>query len=359
MVVVVINYNIEDITNLVSTLEKQTKKLDDLRTEVRKLKFVPIEAAGHYSAIAYKSFDGGMFKISFDPLEIDVIEVADSNGNTKLKFAIPTGEELEKTDFRSIEELPIINKFLSILDASNLAEVSEILKDPGTLMEIGEFACIFDKITTTSPEEKTIVMKDGLLRTKKIKSELLGKLKEILKTKKNHVKLVGVAKTSKIVSLLSTALFLEKKVPPNQIGYIKIPLELELKVYTWSGKGKIRDKIERLNYAFGDLYIVKLSKLGNILVTVEVPEDYSKEEVTEIISYLAKDSKYSYPVLGYPQTIMRAHEAAVRIGLPASIVKDKILERIRELSDPEVRVFLRDGWLFREFVDKGVLGGGQ
>ena len=75
------------------------------------------------------------------------------------------------------------------------------------------------------------------------------------------------------------------------------------------------------------------------------------------MSYLAKDSKYSYPVLGYPQTIMRAHEAAVRIGLPASIIKEKIIERIRELSDPEVKTFLRDGWLFRDFIDKGVLGG--
>jgi hypothetical protein len=354
----VINYDIEDIANLESTLRKQTEKLDQLRTEVKKLKFVPVEAAGYYSAIAYKSFDGGMFKLSFDPLEIDVIEVADSNGNTKLKFAVPIGEELEKTDFTSIEELLIIKKFLSILGVGNLTEASEILRDPGTLMEIAEFACIFDKITTTSPEEKTIVMKDGFLRTKKIKSELLDKLKEILKNKKNHVKLVGVAKTSKIVSLLSTALFLEKKIPPNQIGYIKIPLELELRVYTWSGKGRITEKTERLAYSFGGLYIVKLSKLSNILVTVEIPEDYPKEEVNEIISYLAKDSKYSYPVLGYPQTIMRAHEAAVRIGLPASIVKDKILERIKELSDPAVRTFVRDGWLFRDFVDKGVLGGG-
>jgi len=354
-----INYDIEGIANLESTLIKQTEKLDELRAEVKKLKFIPVEAAGYYSSIAYKSFDGGMLKLNFDPLEIDVIEVADSNGNTKLKFAIPLGEELEKTDFSSIEDLQIIKKFLSTLGVRNLTEASEILKDPGTLMEIAEFACIFDKIATASSEEITLVMKDGFLRTKKIKAELLDKLKIIVKNKKNHIKLVGVAKTSKIVSLLSTALFLENKIPQNQIGYIKIPLELELKVYTWSGKGKITKKTEKLDYSFGGLHIVKLSRLSNILVTVEIPEDYSKDEVNEIISYLAKDSKYSYPVLGYPQTIMRAHEAAVRIGLPASIVKDKILERIKELSDPAVRTFLRDGWLFRDFVDKGVLGGGE
>jgi len=352
-----INYDIDNIANLDFSLKKQIEKLEDLRKEVRKLHFVPIEAAGYYSSIAYKSFDGGMFRLNFDPLEIDVIEVADSNGNTKIKFAVPISDELEKSDFSSIEEDPIIKKFLSILGVTSLADASEILRDPSTLMEIAEFACIFDKITTASKEEKTIVMKDGFLRTKKIKSELIEKLKEVLKTNKNHIKLVGVAKTSRIVSLLSTALFLEKKIPQNQIGFITIPLELELKAYTWSGKGKITGTTQRIAYSFGGFYIVKLSKISNILVTVEIPENYSHGEITEIMSYLAKDSKYSYPVLGYPQTIMRAHEAAVRIGLPASIIKEKIIERIRELSDPEVKTFLRDGWLFRDFIDKGVLGG--
>lgn len=352
-----VTYEIGDIANLDSTLKKQTEKLKKLRAKVKDLKFIPIEAAGYYSSIAYKSFDGGMLKIRFEPLEIDLIEVADSNGNTKLSFVVPLGDELEKADFKDVEKIVLINNFLLTLGVSSLAEASEIYRDSNALMEIAEFACIFDKITNSSPEEKLIVMKDGFLRTKKIKAELLDKLKEVLKKQKNHVKLVGVAKTSKIVSMLSTALFLEKKIPFNKMGYIKIPIELELKAYKWSGKGKIGKKTKRLDYAFGSLYIVKLSKLGNVLVTVEIPEVYSEEDVVEIISYLAKDSRYSYPVLGYPQTIMRAHEAAVRIGLPASIVKDKILDRIKKIGGPTFNAYLRDGWLFRDLVDKGVLGG--
>jgi hypothetical protein len=343
-------------------LQNQVKKLERLRKEVRELTFIPVEPAGYYSSIAYKSFDGGMFRLYLEPLEIDLIDVADSNGNVKLNFVAPVSEMKEgineKIDFSNIEKISEINKLLQILGVTRLADASEILKDPGTLMEIAEFACIFDKLTTVSKDEKTLIMKDGFLRTKKIKAELLKVLKQIIQANKKHVKLVGVTKTSKIVSLLSTALFLEKKIPSNKIGYIEIPLHLELETYDWSGSGRINpERNQPLNYAFGSLYIAKLSRLSNILVTVEIPNVYSKEDVTEIISYLAKDSMYSYPVLGYPQTIMRAHEAAVRIGLPASIVKDKIFERIRELSDPETRVFLRDGWTFRDIVDKGVLGG--
>jgi len=356
----VIDYSIDGIANLGSTLQKQMAKLENLRAEVRRLKFVPVESAGYYSPISYKAFDGGMFNIYFDPLELDIVEIADSNGNTKMHFAIPLGEELEDEDFSTIESDPLMKKFLALMGKSKITEVSEVHKDSGDLMEIGELACIFDKIATASEEERTIVMKDGLLRTKKVKHELIDPvLLGLLRQRKNHVKLVGVSKTSKVVSLLSTALFLENKIPSNQIGYLEIPLELELRAYLWSGKGKIRDRTKPLAYSFGKLYLARLSRLSNLLVTIEIPRVYSEADVAEIMGYLAKDSKYSYPVLGYPQTIMRAHEAAVRIGLPASIVKDKIFDRLKELSDPEVRRFLRDGWLFKEFVNKGVLGGGE
>ena len=56
--------------------EKAMKKLEetmgDLRTEARKLRFVPIEAMGAYTSLSYKAIDGGKMKISFDPIEIDL-----------------------------------------------------------------------------------------------------------------------------------------------------------------------------------------------------------------------------------------------------------------------------------------------
>src|SRR5207247_2697104 len=131
--------------------------------------------------------------------------------------------------------------------------------------------------------------------------------------KKEFAKLVGVSKTSAVLSLLSTALHLEKKIPVNSVGYVKVPLDLELRAYRWTGRGNIDlMSAKPLYYAFGELYIAKLAKNSNLLVTIEIPKDletgkaiYSEEEVNEIISYLAKDSKTSYPVIGYPQTIMR------------------------------------------------------
>ena len=84
---------------------------------------------------------------------------------------------------------------------------------------------------------------------------------------------------------------------------------------------------------------------------------YTNEEINEIMGYLAKDSINSYPVIGYPQTIMKAHEFATSLGLPASILRDAIMERLVNNTDTELSRYVRDAIFLGESVDKGSLGG--
>ena len=371
---------LKDIVGIEEAIKLQKEKLADLRNRVKKLEFKKIDMAGDYASITYKAIDGGHMNINLNPFEINLVDVADSNGNKKISFVFPEikgyGDAPDKNSINSdiikkIDAIPIIKKFTELLKVSSISELSYILNDSNGLMEIAEWACIFERVMLES-DEPIIIFKDGLLRTKLLsstdKKDYIQDLKNILKQKKKYVKLVGVSKTSAVLSLISTAIFLEKKIPADVIGYIKIPLDLELRAYKWSGIGLIdQEKSEPLRYAFGDMYIAKLSKNSNLLVTIEIPRDfkgnqeiYSHEEVEEIISYLAKDSKHSYPVLGYPQTIMRAHEVAVRLGFPSSIIKDEIRDKIiLSLEDKSAGEFIRDGWLLMDFVDKGVLGGGK
>ena len=362
-----LNYDLESVANLSRLMEVQREKVERLRESVRKLEFVPIDPAGSYHPVTFKAFDGGRFNMHFDPFEFDIVEVADSDGNLKLKFAAPSGDFDDRENLKSIiaglNSNPIIKKFLDMLGKDSLDEISEILTNKGSLMEIGEFACIFNKLATASPDERTIILKDGLLRTKKIKAELIDHLRSEVESNKAHVKLVGVAKGSKMVFLLKAALMCENIFPRDQIGYVEIPRAIENKTYTWSGHGKVN--LEKpLDYAFGSLYIAKLSRAKNMLVTVEIPKDlkkerkiYSNAEVMEIMGYLAKDSMYSYPIIGYPQTIMRAHEHAVSLGLPSSILRDKIMDKLIKNTDPSLAEYVRDSRILGEIVEKGSLGG--
>lgn len=359
--------NIDNIGNINEALRDQIGKFNGLRETVKKLQFVPIDPVGDYQAVTYKAIDGGKMNITFDPLEIDLIEVADSYGNLKMRFLLPKPDE--DTDIgdslKYFDNEPTIAKFLNLLNQKSLRDISEILTDPGTYMEISEWACLFEKIMDQK-EEPLVIMRDGLLRTKKLKSELIPILIDALKAKRKYAKLVGVSKVSKILTLLSSAIFIDHIIPPDKIGYIKIPKELEADTYTWTGKGHISKTNKRIYYAFGDLYIAKLSKESNLLVTVEIPSDlennedvYDKNDINRIMGHLAKDAAHSYPVIGYPQTIMRAHEAAARVGFPASIIRDKIIERMTTSMGDDVKEFRMNSYMLKEFVNKGVLGGGH
>jgi hypothetical protein len=358
------NITIDDISNIESIVKSQRAKFNHIRKQVKKLTFNPIDSSDSYSSITFKAVDGGMMGINLSPFEVDIIEIADSNGNVKMKFAVPSNEDMKNYDFSDIDNKKEMKQFLGLLKLSTIKEASEILKDSGTYMEIGEWACIFDKMLNNT-EDNLIILKDGLLRSKKLRDEHIPILIENLKVIKNRNKLVGVAKSSEILNLISFALRVEKIFPSGSIGYVKIPPDLEAQAYTWSGKGEIDTSNPKLYFAFGDLYVAKLSKNSDLCVTVEIPKDiktgeqiYTQSEIDSIFGHLAKDSMFSYPILGYPQSIMKAHETAVRIGFPAELIRDLIIQRLTEGLDNEAKEAIRDAWLIKNTVEKGMLGGG-
>lgn len=360
-----LDYDPANVSNLPKIISLQRAKMDYLRSQARRLKFVPIDPSGSYAPVSFKSFDGGMFSLHFDPFEFDVVEVADSNGNVRLKFAAPGGDLRDSGELPTlIEELdanPIISTFLGILGVKSLADVTEILTNRGTLMELGELACAFEKVDEAPADDMTVVIHDGLLRTKKVKAELIPRLSKLLERNKRHVKLVGVARASKVLFMLKAALVCEKVFPSDQIGYVKVPLDIEEEAYRWSGHGRIDPKKgNRLDYALGGLYIAKLSRSASVMVTVEIPEYhgnnvdrpvYSEEETGDIISFLAKDSLHSYPVVGYPQTMMRAREHAASQGLPSSMLRDRIMDEIIKGKDRALAEYVRDERMIGEGIE--------
>ena len=363
-----LDFDPKNVTNLNRLLKNQRKKFNNLKDVVNQLKFVPIEPAGSYMPVSFKSFDGGLLNLHFDPFEFDIVKVADSYGNIKMNFAAPGGDLRDDGDLEIIlsdlNEDPIMQNFLSLVGKKSLQETTEILTDRKTLMEIAEFACMFNAVMQASEDGKKMVLRDGLLRTKKIKSELIAKLRMVLAQKKNHVRVVGVAKTSKIIFLLKAALISERIFPQDQIGYVEIPLHIENMAYRWSGHGRLTDIPTPLDYAFGSLYVAKLSRRKDLLVTVEIPRGiggnipiYANSDVAEIMGHLASNSARSYPVLGYPQTLMRAHEFAASYGLPASILRDQIMKDLVKNTDPSLAGYVRDAIMLGEAVNKGALGG--
>ena len=359
-----LKFNLKSIINIDDIVKRELKRFQELKELVKDLKFVPVDPIGTYSSVTYKSVDGGKMGIHFDPFEFDFVIIADSIGNQLMSYLVPKADKLTSLDFLFLDKFPQVKRFLEILGEPSLSTTSNILSNAQVAMELTEYACIFDKLTR-SRDEPVIIMKDGLLRTIALKPECIKKLIDVLKSYK-RAKLIGVAKSSRVLNLISAALFISNMIPFGYTGFIEIPWEIEKLAYKWVERGvPISNNYNHLYHAFGKLYVVKLSKVSNLLVTIEIPYDfendmevYSKREVYELIGHLIKDSAGSYPILGYPQTIMRAHEKAVRFGFTASIWQDKIIQRILDaLKDENIKKLIIENNYLRDYVDKGMLGG--
>lgn len=358
----------DGVENLVMLLDSQKEKFTALRKKVQNLKFVPIDPGDQSSSIAFKSFDSGIFNLNFSPFEFHIVHVTDSHGNTKLNFASPGGDLEDDKRQRMISNLdanPTFKKFLDTLDVPSLSEVSSIPLDKETMMQLSEFACIFEKITNALPDDPVMIMKDGLLRTKKIKKNLIEILRKKILEKKHQIKVVGIAKASNIMFLINAALVCEKVFPFNQMGYVEIPLNLEKMAYTWSGHGKLDYTDDQpLDYAFGRLYVAKLARDNSMLVTIEIPHDfqndkptYTSNEIHGIMGNLAKDSMHSYPVLGYPKTIVKAHESIASLEIPSSMLREEILAKFMEQADPELSEYIRNSTFLEKTIKRGHLRG--
>lgn len=147
---------LDGVIGVEEAIKVQREKLRTLREKVRKLSFKKIDIAGNYASIAYKAFDGGKMGIKFNPFEVNVVDVADSNGKRKIRFVVPeiTGyaddDKVLEEVLDRLDEIPEIKRLVQLLKQKTIRDVSYLLKDSNNLMEIAEWACIFDRLTAGS-----------------------------------------------------------------------------------------------------------------------------------------------------------------------------------------------------------------
>lgn len=347
---------LNQIQNLQKILKTQFARFNQLRELAKNLQFHPVESSGIYSPISFAAFDGGMMGLEYYPFELEFIEIANSFEQSAAKFLLPKQTEIAEEDLSYIDDISEIREFKSHLGVDSIDKLFNFPPDTSAIMNLAELACIINMVVENK-NQPYLIMKDGFLRTKYLKTPYKMKIIEILK-KNSQQKVIGVAKRSKIVNLFSTALNSEQIIPTNQVGFIEIPQNLEFLAYKWSQNTK--------EYPMGKIYIAKLSKNSPLLVSVEIPYDFSQnrpiysiEEIYHIFGCLVKDSQFSFPNIGYPQTIMRAHEQAVRTGFTASIWRDFIKEELLKVAEDDSSMveLMREAWYMGSKIQKEFLGG--
>jgi len=309
---------------------------------------IPAASPPRLSVVATVATDGGENKLRLEPMQLQVVRVADSLGEIYFEDFIAqslTPQEILRFFFQSNERLQRFINYLQ-LDWNDLLPRSDLQRSQllSMLRELMEWAALL-KLASQPPVK--LLIRDGLLRTVLLTDAVFQRLREKfekLTTKHGHL-LVGVAKRSRVLSYLSVALGLNDSFSNGEPAYLPVPAELERVAapaqYRWIG-----------SRAMGRLHIARLDRGEVPLMPVDISE-WQAERVGEAMSLLADSAHASFPLRGYPQALVQAHEYAHIGGLEIEMLESLLLQQITQ-RDPAVARTARQLRLLGRQLAKGM-----
>jgi len=293
-------------------LNQEWPKLGATARRVAVLKPIPIvtnKERPEVLAIATVATDGGENRLSLEPMHMQVVRVADSLGEIYFEEFIPQSlepEEILRNFFKSDERLQRFMSYLE-LEWEELLPRTDLQRSHllSMMRELMEWAAL---LKLASQPGAKLLIRDGLLRSILLSDTVFARLREKFEklTAKNGHLLVGVAKRSRVITYLAVGLGLAEIFSSDSPAYLRIPSELEREAapaqYRWIG-----------NRAMGRLNVARLDfGEGAPLMPVDVA-DWQEMRTAEAMELLHECSRASFPMRGYPQPLIQAHEFA-RLG---------------------------------------------
>ncbi len=317
-----------------SALEQERPMLEDLRDRVRGFEIHEIGYRRCY-AISPVATDGGENRLTFEPFNLEILRVVDSDGRERFQKILPLsgGPGIFRAAFDRTfpDHVPLLAEFLERLDVryDDLSYLLNPDRSAGDLRsavqpfrDIVEWAVLLD-IAWNPGQTKALVIRDGLLRSIALRKEILPKLARSFEEayREQGSLLVGVAKRSKVLNYLSFALALEGTLRKSYPCFCEVPKQIEREAHRqW------RSWLEE--HTIGRLHLAKLvEEPDGLILPVDIPE-WLMPRRKEILEYLAETAKSSFPTPGYPEPLIRAHEGAVLHGMEMSVLEDMFIEEL-------------------------------
>ncbi len=218
---------------------------------------------------------------------------------------------------------------------------------------------------TTQWGSDTILVRDGLLRTKSFTREVFPKIDTLLrngvaahKARNVRLSIVGVAKASSVLGQLALALELEGTFHRDYPCYVRVPTDVEEDCYnydrTWLDtyeSSEPDDRGRRLYQSFGNMHLVKFGdRAFDPVWPVDIAE-WQSSDSDKILGQLTVDAQQGFPIPDYPMCIQRAHDFAKITGIEIEVLQDLLIESMTAgLSKDQVERLLRLKYLGRSLA---------
>jgi hypothetical protein len=331
-------------------LEQIRSEIRPLRNEVRRI--LPRAT----TAISLVAADGGNNSLQFDPFLIHIVRIVDSSNKEYCLEAItPTTSiaDLSKKQF-NLDGSPQtrLGGMMEYLDVKDLTQLSHMIRsdhnDQATSLswvqvyrELVEWAALFSIIRDQVFSSDTLIVCDGLLRTKVFAHDLFSRycqgirasIEEQRRNNRRRIYLVGVAKHSKVLTRYRLAMALEKILTTSYPAYLPIPRTTEASAYVWSEYANREDL-----FVAGKMFFVKFGS-GPRDPIWPVDIFLSQEnEAAQILGYMLADANNGFPVPLYPQCLQKAHENAALVNFDFDIFQNYVFDGIRQILDTNAAV---------------------
>ena len=366
---------------MAEAVAKESVQVAELRRAVKSLKVKKLDHR-HCKTVAPLATDGGENRLTFEPLNLEILRVVDSEGNECVQEIIAISEDASV--FKDLSKrIPVMQNLLESLGigfddlsyflSSNSGSDSESRADNRgrvrAFRDILEWAVLLDMATKEWPVD-VLLLRDGLLRTKTLKRKtfpLLDKAfhdmfeKRRLSQGGRMVYCLGVAKTSAVLSKLSLALLLERTFDRDYPCYAEVPRELEAECYnfdrTWLETASEDEHAEEQKYqSFGRLHLLKLGSSPDApILPVDVPVWLPDKFKHEVLEYLVNDARDTFPYPGYPSALQRAHNNAVLTGLEMTVLGDLMADALRDGADNDT---LKERLIRHIILNRGLVKAG-
>lgn len=350
---------------------RDRRLLDDLRLEVRALAGgVRVIQPRTTTSVSLVASDGGNNKLVFDPFHVQLVRVVDSYGEQLCLDAVtPTTDTdaLSLAQFnadgsprtalgRVMTDIGVGARTLSglshmIPDGRKIREKPDEISPSWVLVyrDLCEWAALYERICYRSFATDTLLVRDGLLRSKLFRGEhfisfrrrIEEAIERIRQETRRKVFLVGLAKHSKVLARYNLAIALEGTLSPGAPRYVKVPRSLEAKAYVWPEYARGAEAEggggEAPKFVAGDMYFVRFGdRSGDPLWTVDILSS-QVGSAAEVFGYLLADATDGFPVPLYPRCLQRAHEFAQIVDFDLDILQDEVVGAVRGLlADREV-----------------------
>jgi hypothetical protein len=278
---------------------------------------------------------------------IQLIRVVDSTEKEYCLEVITPNTSLDELNKRHVDSdgsgLTALGRMMAYLNIRRLSELSPVFREnvdersPSWVQvyrEMMEWAVLLDLVRNTAFASDTVIVRDGLLRSKMFKG-LFGAYRRGLEdgilrqyqSNRRRLYVVGIAKRSKVLQTYRLAMALEGVMRNAYPCYVEIDREIEANVYQWEEYA--RGGAAGESFVAGTMFLVKFGSSRHDPIWAIDLLTSQTEEAPLTFGFLLADSVDGFPVPLYPQCLQRAHEHAALVDFDMDILQDQVCEALR------------------------------